>query len=476
LIWQEANADMPKAVERHDLGLDGWKSPTVVNDVTRYLRVREELEQSWISLCSAVAPHSDGRWRYSRPPNSDDPRQCWKLHVSATILTAANVLEAVAPIVAHSDVLLKTVESIGFLRELNSGLAGDYSQIGKCITVYPRDDDQARELAETLKHATIGFAHPAVPFDLHVGGAVYTRFGVGLSASVLEERFITLPNGDTCKDVRAPGAATPKGMTPPFATAPPAMHKLPDLAAFESLSQRGRGGVYRALDFAHENPLCVFKWGRRNSEVDWIGRDGADAVLHEARVLRLFAAIGLAVPKTRRVSRDGGSVYLIMDEIVGRTLSEALVEESLAWDQRLNIVLQLAQFLDGMHANGWAWRDCKPSNMLLTESGQLVAADFEGAAPIGQGDALPYGTRGYVLPIHLTYQGCSDLVAQDHAAFALSMVQVLDSALMRSTSPLDLATSQIMSSTEMSEIVHTLRNGTWPAPLTTAVDRIAKIL
>jgi serine/threonine protein kinase len=49
-----------------------------------------------------------------------------------------------------------------------------------------------------------------------------------------------------------------------------------------------------------------------------------------------------------------------------------------------------------MHGAGWAWRDCKPSNLLVTAKGRLVPIDFEGAEHIDRPDPVPWGTPGFV--------------------------------------------------------------------------------
>ena len=57
--------------------------------------------------------------------------------------------------------------------------------------------------------------------------------------------------------------------------------------------------------------------------------------------------------------------------------------------------LQLAKLLDGIHNGGWVWRDCKPTNIIVSESGTLVPVDFEGACPVNRPDPMPWGTHGY---------------------------------------------------------------------------------
>ena len=109
-------------------------------------------------------PLSDGNWSYSRAARGDDPTQGWKLHLSATILSASEVFARAEPIVRRNDVLFKVPCRLELLRSLNSGLA-DFSQIGKFLTIYPRSTGEALELARELHRATRGLPGPRIPFD-----------------------------------------------------------------------------------------------------------------------------------------------------------------------------------------------------------------------------------------------------------------------------------------------------------------------
>src|SRR5688572_25883944 len=63
----------------------------------------------WEDLCRRFLPETDDTsiWRYSRLPSESDPAQGWKLHVSATLLTANTVLERLGPFLTNLQVLFK---------------------------------------------------------------------------------------------------------------------------------------------------------------------------------------------------------------------------------------------------------------------------------------------------------------------------------------------------------------------------------
>ena len=111
--------------------------------------------------------------------------QGWKLHVSATILSATEVLRRVVPVLTDQRAAFKVAASFGCLADLNSG-AGGYSQVGKFITVYPDSDESAVAIAKELEKATRGLAGPRVPTDqqLNDSSIVSYRYG-GFSNLIL---------------------------------------------------------------------------------------------------------------------------------------------------------------------------------------------------------------------------------------------------------------------------------------------------
>lgn len=370
----------------------------------------------WAGLCDLHLPlrPAGSIWRYSRAVLPGDPEQGWKLHIPATVLTAGRVLRAVAPLLGGCGVLFKAPASLQELDKLNSGLFYGYSQVGKFITVYPQTDAEAVLLAEQLHELTRGMRAPAVPFDhrYRPGGCVYYRYGAfkllevegpdGEAAYAIRD-----PEGNLVPDVRD-SASIPAWVADPFldpagrAAAPSTPTPLQTtFKAFRALAQRGRGGVYQALDLGSTPPrLCVLKEGRRDGEVGWDGRDGAWRVRHEGCVLAALAGAGVNVPRLYASFRAEKNHYIAVEFIEGESLNDWLARRR----RRLPVAAalrggaELARLVASVHAAGWVWRDCKPANVILTKSGELRPLDFEGACPTDRPDPLPWGTRAFMPP------------------------------------------------------------------------------
>ncbi|MEY2528450.1 MAG: hypothetical protein QOJ05_540 [Verrucomicrobiota bacterium] len=364
-----------------------------------------EPSQRWRALIRHL-PLSDGNWAYSRRGRRDDPTQGWKLHVAATILSAEEVFVRSEPILRAKDALFKVPCRLELLRSLNSGL-GDFSQIGKFLTVYPQSTDEALKLARELHRATRGLPGPRIPFDARYrrGSLVYYRYGAFRSPSEDMAGFIRGPKGKRYRDKRASGRAVPRWMQDPFKKTSPKNSNWRglisrELLVFRAKAQRGKGGVYEALDLS-VLPVrgVIIKEGRRHGETNWDGRDGYALVQHEATVLRRLRKAGLPVPEIFREFTKNKNRYLVLEKLEGRPLLAAKQTQASkpSWRRAGRILGQLEPFLSKMQAAGWIWRDCKPChNFVHRRTVRFI--DFEGARPIDQTGLLPWSSPDYIPP------------------------------------------------------------------------------
>jgi Lipopolysaccharide kinase (Kdo/WaaP) family len=368
-------------------------------------RIVDGPSRRWLARTKHL-PRSDGNWSYSRPARADDPEQGWKLHISATILSAAEVFARAEPILRRKDALFKVPCRLELLRSLNSGLA-DFSQIGKFLTIYPRSNGEALELARELHRATHGLPGPRIPFDAQYRqkSLVYYRYGAFRRLVEDTPGFIRAPGGKRYRDKRAPGQAVPRWLEDPFQKSRQNHSKwrgliTHQLLAFKAKAQRGKGGVYEAMDLS-VLPVrrVVIKEGRRHGETNWDGRDGHALIKHEARVLRELRKAGLPVPEIFQEFTKNGNRYLVLEQITGRPLLavKRIQPANPSCRRAERILEQLGPMLSRMHAAGWTWRDCKPSHIFVWR-GTVRFIDFEGACRIDQTGLLPWGSPDYTPP------------------------------------------------------------------------------
>jgi tRNA A-37 threonylcarbamoyl transferase component Bud32 len=417
--------------------MDRWLNP-----------LARKAEHEWQQLCDAYLPIrvKGSIWRYSRKRLRGDLSQGWKLHVSATILSACAVLRLIAPYLKRRGIWFKAPKSLAELHKLNSGIYYGFSQVGKFVTVYPQSAEAAAAIASELHALTAKFTAPMVPYDnaLRNRSCVYYRYGsfsIRLKTTFRKKRVLAIarPDGKLVPDSRGPRAAVPHWLTDPFQSvrSQAALEvETPletDYTGYEALTQRGRGGIYQARDVSSmPRKLCVIKEGRRYGETDWLGRDGFFRIKREAEVLRLTGAAG--VPRVLRTFRANGCYYLVTERIVGKSLQQVLASrQRMSTRRMLDYCAQMAKIVADIHAAGWAWRDCKPDNFLVEKNHKLRALDFEGACRLDETDP-PWGaTPGYSRP-RRSWDSVSP-EAMDLYALGTSIMQLIA----RTESPINLA-------------------------------------
>lgn len=387
----------------------------------------QSLNARWDELCSRYlsVAGEDHFWRYSRTRSPNDPEQGWKLHISATVLTANKVLEEVGPFLQSHGAIFKGPASLHELSRINCGAYYGYTLVGKCFTIYPQSTQEALLLAERLHDLTLGIAAPNIPFDqkFRPNSCVHYRYGAFRSRQITnEDGTFTLalrsPQGELVPDLRQSPTGRPDWISDPFlnrlqvdATDSVETPLKTTFQVFQALTQRGKGGVYKAVDVSVQPPrLCILKEGRRHGEPFWDGSDGYWRVKNEGEILRALRSQGVAVPSIYSSFEVEKNFYLAIEFIEGVSLQTLLAKRKRRLPVRLALEygLQLAKLMAQIHSAGWVWRDCKPSNLIITNVGILRPIDFEGACLVNQPDPTPWGTPNFVPPeAHNAFHGQS---------------------------------------------------------------------
>lgn len=154
------------------------------------------------------------------------------------------------------------------------------------------------------------------------------------------------------------------------------------------LGEGGSGRVY--LVVCQEDSCCYALKVSVDDEVSRV------SLYREARILS--SVVHPAFPTVREIWEAHGRVCLVMSYIRGRTLQMLMNrklyqgEKGFEPDEVLSWMMQLAEGLSYLHRHSVIYRDLKPSNVMVTDSGQLGLIDF-GAACI-PGDEMEVGEMG----------------------------------------------------------------------------------
>lgn len=409
-----------------------------------YTRISQSLKDEWNLLCNHYLPvvPEDSIWRLNRASHPDDPDQGWKIHISATILSANEVFKAVAPLLSSSGILFKAPCSLEELSKINAGIYYGYSQIGKFITVYPETPEEAVKIAGKLHNLTRDFSGPIIPYDnrFRHDSCVYYRYGAFKNLEIQNQdgshiSALRSPSGNMIPDTRKLSNPAAKWVSDPFSEKTRRHKKATSgngaeaaIEVYEMISQRGKGGVYRALDFS-VSPFrpCILKAGRKHGETDWDSRDGYWRVKHESEVLTSMMLSGINAPKVYTTFNSDSCFYLAIEFIKGKDLHK-LIEDNkggLPINEALEKGIQLTRLLQTIHSAGWVWRDCKPRNLILNDENILCPLDFEGACRIDIVETMPWGTVGYAPPEGLIQRRAECRVPEDLYALGATLHHML---------------------------------------------------
>jgi len=109
-----------------------------------------------------------GDWLMNHPDRVSLPPQGWKIHASATLENAEEILAAVWDYCVPKNIPFKFIRSIDFLFLRNAKYA-DRGSSGKFVTIYPKDEAQAEVTLTQLGAILEGQSGPYILSDLRWG-------------------------------------------------------------------------------------------------------------------------------------------------------------------------------------------------------------------------------------------------------------------------------------------------------------------
>jgi serine/threonine protein kinase len=197
------------------------------------------------------------------------------------------------------------------------------------------------------------------------------------------------------------------------------------LGRYHILEQLGEGGmavVYKAYDTKLERDVAI-----KVIRTDLFGSALID------RILKRFEREAKALARLSHPNIVGiidygeheGSPYFVMEYLPGGTLKQKLHNQKVPWQEAARLLTPIARALAYAHEQGMVHRDVKPSNIMITQSGEPMLTDFgiakivdvEGAVEL-TGTSTTVGTPEYMAPEQVT----SKNVDQRADIYALGVV------------------------------------------------------
>lgn len=327
----------------------------------------------------------------------------WVLFISAITKHTIELLEFLLPIIKLYGVSFRIVKDELTTFNLNAGTFG-FNEIGKVITIFPENDQQAARIADDVLKYTEQFKGPVVNNALRIGKVLY---------------------GCYCQQAKEGNIATlyvPRGK------------KFPVKIEKKYLKKRARrilGKYYIPISLIRSSPkgdilkginlkrlsfsLCLIKQGKSNTLDDYHDRDMSDRLLWQQYVLNDLAPF-VRLPKALDYFSQDENHYLIMEYIEGEGLTNAIrrQQSNIPWKnisknvkiELLTCYLKILTLIEKIHSRGYIHRDITDTNFIIQANGEIAVLDFELSYSIKKGEPSPpfiLGTPGYVAPEQWKY-------------------------------------------------------------------------
>jgi serine/threonine protein kinase len=381
-----------------------------------------------------------GFWTHCSPVLEGFIKQGWKIHASATLSDAQQVLERLLPLLIGADIPFKFVSDRRMLR-LSLSKTWSRTSSGKFITAYPQSDTAFLRIAKECAEACDGFRGPDVLTDQPVLGSrsVFYRYGGHRPDHVIDvfgrrEALLQLPDGRSVSDARLPGGSVPSWLPDPFGVEgqssdqPPLLNNRYEVT--EVIRYSNFGGLYRARDH-HSGNSVVIREARPFLGDATRGSSPAQLLSKERYTLDRLRSTGL-VPLVVEMFEMWEHSFLVEEDlsaepIWGYVMQLLFSEHDISAansDALIAVVRAVADAVARVHEAGFILRDLTRTNVLVTSRGDIRLIDFEFAYDLtSTTPPIAGGTPGYCSPEQL--RNATPSPADDCYAFGALVVDVV---------------------------------------------------
>jgi ABC-type polar amino acid transport system ATPase subunit/tRNA A-37 threonylcarbamoyl transferase component Bud32 len=390
-----------------------YDSPVRWGAVEEFAAAGRALPPGWVREAKDV-------WVGLAPQDAPLPEQGWKVHVSARLENAEEILAVVHAYCLEQRMAFKYLRSPALVHTQNAKYASRGSS-GKFLTLYPVGDDALERCLGDLGSALDGQEGPYILSDLRWGeGPLYLRYGGFVEQycrSETGELVLAMrePSGRLRPDVRRAvfevpdWAPVPEVLRDALAKRDAAGVADFPFAVERALHFSNGGGIYLAAP-ADGGPQVVLKEARPHAGLDQRGTDAVTRLGHERDILRRLRGVD-AVPAELGYLTAWEHHFLVQEYIEGEPLNVWFgrrfplihpdADERTRADYReeaLGILASVREGLDAIHARGVVFGDLHPRNLILRPDGRVAFVDFELASPVDAFVRPALGAAGFAAP------------------------------------------------------------------------------
>ncbi|GAA2030080.1 class III lanthionine synthetase LanKC [Catenulispora yoronensis] len=390
-----------------------YDSPTRWGSLEEFPAVHEPLPAGWVRDIREV-------WVVLQPQEQRLPEQGWKIHVTACLDNAEQILSIVHSYCLERGLAFKFLRSPAIVHAQNSKYASRGSS-GKFMTLYPLDDSALERSLGDLQQLLEGQQGPYILSDLRWGnGPLYLRYGGFTELYCRSESgelvlAVREPSGRLRPDLRAAVFEVPEwAPSPDVLRDVLAARDTQSVADFPFAVERALhfsngGGIYLATP-ADGGRQVVLKEARPHAGLDQRGEDAVQRLGHERDILRRLAGLD-AVPAELGYLTAWEHHFLVQEHIEGEPLNlwfgqrfpliHPDVDRQAVADYREEALRVLASVGDGLkaiHDRGIVFGDLHPRNLIVRPDERVAFVDFELASPIDAFLRPALGAAGFAAP------------------------------------------------------------------------------
>ncbi|MBC6458466.1 class III lanthionine synthetase LanKC [Actinomadura sp. HBU206391] len=348
------------------------------------------------------------------------PGQGWKIHVSACLGNAEEILDEVWDYCVPHLISFKFLRAAHVLHMRNAKYASRGAS-GKLVTIYPENEKRLELVLTELGDILAGRPGPYILSDLRWGeGPLYVRYGGFAPRYCVSDRGVLEPAIEDPDGRLVPDRRTPVFTMPPWVELPACLE--PHLKARSATTVQGLpykvervlhfsngGGVYAGRDLRTGDEV-VLKEARPHAGLAYDGADAVTRLAHERAIMEALAGLD-AVPAVRDHFTLGEHHFLVQDLIEGKPLNQMFSEryplsdptqssertaEYTEW--ALGVYQRVEQAIEQVHERGYVFGDLHPFNIMVRPDDSVALIDYEVAAPVAEAERPSLAHPGFAAP------------------------------------------------------------------------------
>lgn len=363
----------------------------------------------------------NGYWVICRPAGLEPlAEHGWKIHVSTVPEQARRALELLATAFQRTPFHFKCLRDKAMVLAATSR-SWPAGQVGKIITIYPRDAEETRTLLAWLHPLLAEITGPYILTDRRYRDSrcLFYRYGQHAGGRRLRPdgsrlAILTGPGGEEWEDSRQPVYRKPPWaedlFDEPEDVADPS-HTINGYRIMTALSHGGAGGVYLAERVSDGEPV-VLKESRPNTAFAMDGSDRHTRLRREFDALTLLADTGVA-PRAYELFEAWEHLFLAQEFINALPLARFIAamrprsytdadEPALRRyrEQIDTVVAGVRAAVGACHERGVVFGDLSLSNVFIDpDTLRVRLVDFESCRPLDTfvGNEAPM-TPGFMPP------------------------------------------------------------------------------